>query len=173
MLKFDALIHFQASSVVKCHILVNQDIKICDSLTSLESSSKEKNMNWKILIVDDDPTIHKLITKRFLQTETGQSSYQVTSVFEAVNAVPEVKKIRPDLVILDLMMPKVSGIEICQEIKSDPETKDILILILSAKDSQDDRIRGLKIGADDYISKPFHLASLLRKIEYMLSKKVI
>lgn len=127
-------------------------------------------MLHKILIVDDDPTIHKLITKSFLQNE-NQLTYKIESVFEATQAIQEVKKIRPDIVILDLMMPKVSGIEICQAIKSDPETKNTLVLILSAKESQDDRIRGLKIGADDYISKPFHLASLVRKIEYMLSKK--
>jgi len=128
-------------------------------------------MPRKILIVDDDPTIHKLITKRFLQNENSQPAYTIESVLEATHALEEVKKIRPDIVILDLMMPKVSGIEICQAIKSDPEIKNTLVLILSAKESQDDRIRGLKIGADDYISKPFHLASLVRKIEYMLSKK--
>jgi two-component system phosphate regulon response regulator PhoB len=69
------------------------------------------------------------------------------------------------------MMPKVSGIEVCRTIKTNPETKDTLVLILSAKESQDDRIRGLEFGADEYISKPFHLASLARKIEYMLTKK--
>jgi DNA-binding response OmpR family regulator len=120
----------------------------------------------KILIVDDDPAVHKLITKRL---ESGP--YQIQSVFDAPTAITEIRKFRPDLVILDLMMPRISGIEVCRDVKSHEETKDILVLILSAKESQDDRIKGLEFGADDYISKPFHLASLVRKIEYMLSKK--
>ena len=121
---------------------------------------------WKILIVDDDPTVHKLITKKL-----SPAQYAIESVFDAPTAIDEIGKLQPDLVILDLMMPKVSGIEVCRSIKTNPETKDTLVLILSAKESQDDRIKGLEFGADEYISKPFHLASLTRKIEYMLSKK--
>lgn len=121
---------------------------------------------WKILIVDDDPAVHKLITKRLPPDE-----YLMESVFDAPSAIEEVKRLHPDLVILDLMMPKVSGIEVCRAIKSSPEMKETLVLILSAKESQTDRIQGLDTGADDYISKPFHLSSLVRKIEYMLAKK--
>lgn len=122
---------------------------------------------WKILIVDDDPTVHKLIGRKL-----PPEQYQIESVFDAPSAIEEVARIHPDLVILDLMMPRISGIEVCRKIKEDPETRDILVLILSAKESQDDRIKGLELGADEYISKPFHLTSLARKIEYMLSKKV-
>ena len=121
---------------------------------------------WKILIIDDDPTVDKLVTKK-LPSET----YQVRSLFDPLQALDEVKSTRPDLVILDLMMPRASGIEVCKGIKEDPATKEVKVLILSAKEGQDDRIRGLQIGADDYISKPFHLAALARKIEYMLTKK--
>ncbi len=123
-------------------------------------------MPWKILVVDDDPTVHKLIVKKL-----SPEQYRVESVFDATTAIEEVGRHRPDLVILDLMMPRVSGIEVCRQIKSDSKTKDILVLILSAKESQSDRVKGLELGADDYISKPFHLASLARKIEYMLGKK--
>ena len=123
-------------------------------------------MPWKILIVDDDPTIHKLIAHAL-----PQDQYQTISVYDALSAIDEISKRRPDLVILDLMMPRVSGIEVCQKIKGDPKTSDILVLILSAKEGQDNRIKGLELGADDYISKPFHINSLVRKIEYMLSKK--
>ena len=121
---------------------------------------------WNILIVDDDPTVHKLITKSL-----PQDHYRVQSVYDSKGAIDEVGKHRPDLVILDLMMPKSSGIEVCRSIKSNDATKDILVMILSAKESQDDRIKGLEFGADEYISKPFHLAALARKIEYMLAKK--
>lgn len=121
---------------------------------------------WKILIVDDDPAIHKLITKKL-----PPDDYLLESVFDAPSAIEEVARLLPDLVILDLMMPKISGIEVCRSIKTNPITKDTLVLILSAKESQADRIQGLDTGADDYISKPFHLSSLVRKIEYMLTKK--
>lgn len=121
---------------------------------------------WKVLIVDDDPTVHKLITKKL-----GSEAYQVQSVFDATSALDEVGRVKPDLVILDLMMPRASGIEVCKAIKSNRETKNVMVLILSAKETQDDRIRGLQLGADDYISKPFHLAALSRKIEYMLTKR--
>ena len=67
-------------------------------------------------------------------------------------------------------LPSVSGIEVCNTLKSDPATKEILILIVSARDAQDDRIEGLTHGADDYVSKPFHLRSLIRKIAHMLAK---
>lgn len=121
---------------------------------------------WKVLVVDDDPTIHKLIAKKL-----SPEQYSIESVLDATTAIEEVNRHRPDLVILDLMMPRISGIEVCRQIKSDPKTKDILVLILSAKESQTDRVKGLELGADDYVSKPFHLASLARKIEYMLGKK--
>lgn len=123
-------------------------------------------MSWKILIVDDDPTIHKLIARALPPAE-----YQTQSAYDATTALEGVSKNQPDLVILDLMMPRISGIEVCQQIKSDPKTKNILVLILSAKEGQDNRIKGLELGADDYISKPFHINSLVRKIEYMLAKK--
>ncbi len=121
---------------------------------------------WKVLIVDDDPTVHKLISKKL-----SSQNYQVQSVFDAPSALSEVDRVKPDLVILDLMMPRASGIEVCKAIKENQKTRDVMVLILSAKESQDDRIRGLQLGADDYISKPFHLAALTRKIEYMLAKK--
>jgi DNA-binding response OmpR family regulator len=121
---------------------------------------------WKVLIVDDDPTVHKLITKKL-----SSEIYHVQSVFDASSALSEVERVKPDLVILDLMMPRASGIEVCKAIKENRETRDVMVLILSAKETQDDRIRGLQLGADDYISKPFHLAALSRKIEYMLAKR--
>ena len=122
-------------------------------------------MPWKVVVVDDDPTVHKLIGRALPSGE-----FEVQSVQNPLQAFDEVKRLQPDLVILDLMMPKITGLEICQKLKESQETKGIRILILSAKESQEDRVRGLEIGADDYISKPFHLASLIRKIQYMLNE---
>jgi DNA-binding response OmpR family regulator len=120
-----------------------------------------------ILIVDDDPQVHKIISK-MLPVE----AYSVRSAYSAAEALETIKRARPDLVILDIMMPKVSGIEVCSQIRANPETKDTMILILSAKDAQDDRLDGLAHGADEYIAKPFHMKHLIRKIEHMLQKNV-
>ncbi len=120
----------------------------------------------RILVVDDEPDIHVMLGK--LLTKEG---YTVESAYNAEEAYLALAENRPDLVILDIMMPKVSGIEVCNRIKSDPATQDIVVLIVSARDAQSDRIEGLTHGADDYVSKPFHLRSLVRKIEHMLTKK--
>lgn len=116
------------------------------------------------MIVDDDPQIHKLISK-MLPIET----YSVRSAYSANDAIDGIARAKPDILILDIMMPKISGMEVCDRLKSDPSTKDIPILILSAKDTQVDRLEGLTHGADDYISKPFHMRHLIRKIEHMLA----
>lgn len=119
-----------------------------------------------VLVVDDEPEIHTVLGKLL-----SKEGYNVDSAYSAAEAFEAVAKSRPDLIILDIMMPKVSGIEVCNRLKGDPATEDILILIVSARDAQKDRIEGLTHGADDYVSKPFHLRSLVRKIEHMLEKK--
>jgi len=119
-----------------------------------------------ILVVDDEPEIHAVLGK-LLQNE----GYYVTSTYNAQEAIDAIAAERPDLILLDIMMPKVSGIELCNRLKADPATRDIMVLIVSARDAQSDRIEGLTHGADDYVSKPFHLRSLIRKIEHMLDKK--
>lgn len=124
------------------------------------------NKKYDILIVDDDPQVHKLISK-MLPVEI----YTVRSAYSALEALDLAANARPDLIILDIMMPKVSGIEVCNRIKENPDTRDIMILILSAKDAQADRLEGLAHGADEYISKPFHMRHLIRKVEHMLAKK--
>lgn len=125
-----------------------------------------KEKSRRILVVDDEPEIHAVLGK--LLTREG---FEVESAYSADEAFKSIENATPDLVILDIMMPKVSGIEVCNKLKASPATKDIVILIVSARDAQSDRIEGLAHGADDYVSKPFHLRSLVRKIEYMLDKK--
>lgn len=124
------------------------------------------NENPKILIVDDEPQIHTVLGKLLTK-----ENFSVQSAYQAEEAFQRIALEKPDLIILDVMMPKVSGIEVCNQLKANPATKDILILMLSAKDTQEDRLQGFTHGADDYVSKPFHLRSLVRKIQHMLSKK--
>ncbi|MBI4237746.1 MAG: response regulator [Deltaproteobacteria bacterium] len=120
-------------------------------------------MTWQILIVDDDPQLHKLLGKMLPEPQ-----YRLASAFSAAEAYDQIAREPPHLVILDIMMPKVSGIEVCNYIKGNPALQQIRILILSAKDTQMDRIDGLTHGADDYVAKPFHVRHLVRKIEHML-----
>ncbi len=120
----------------------------------------------KILIVDDDPQIRKIL-ERMLQGP----AYELRMVSDGDSALQEVQSNPPDLVILDIMMPGMSGIEVCREIRRIQPQQEIQVLMLSAKDSQADRRRALEYGADDYVTKPFHIASLARKIEYMFEKR--
>lgn len=120
----------------------------------------------KILIVDDDPQVHKM-----LETVLIPKNFELASLLEALPALEKIRSMHPDLVILDIMMPDMSGIDLCQKIRADPELAKILILMLSAKDTQNDRLKGLQYGADDYVTKPFHVTTLVRKIEHMLSKQ--
>ena len=119
----------------------------------------------RVLVVDDDPMIHKLL-RRLLQAR----GYTVEDAYDGEEALGIIARERPDLLVLDLMMPKLSGIEVCQRLKTNPETKGITILILSARGSPQDRDRGLALGADDYVSKPFHVGELLERIEILLKR---
>lgn len=119
----------------------------------------------KILIVDDDPQIRKILERML----TGEL-YELSQAADGEIAFRMVQADPPDLVILDIMMPGMSGIEVCRKIREQDPAKHIHVLMLSAKDSQSDRRRALEYGADDYVTKPFHIASLARKIQYMLEK---
>jgi len=120
----------------------------------------------KVLVVDDDPQIRKILERMLSGPE-----YKVRSAVDGFTALHQVKEDPPDLVILDIMMPGMSGIEVCRQIRELQPDNPIQVLMLSAKDSQADRRRALEYGANDYITKPFHIASLVRKIEYMFEKK--
>lgn len=123
--------------------------------------------NTRILVVDDEPDVHVLLEKML-----GSQGYTVDAAYSADEAFRVIETNRPDLIILDLMMPATSGLTMLERIREDENLRDILVLIVSARDEQSDRLEGLSYGADDYVSKPFHLRSLVRKIEHMLEKSV-
>jgi len=120
----------------------------------------------KILVVDDDPQVFKIIS-RLLDTE----KYDVEPASDGPEALRKIQQNRPELLVLDLMMPGMSGIEVCQKVKDSPSTKSIMILVLSAKDAQVDRRKCFEMGADDFETKPFHIATLARKIDRMFEKR--
>jgi len=119
-----------------------------------------------ILFVDDDPNIHKLLSKI-----AEKFQMNLIEAFNGHEALTILKERQVDLVLLDIMMPQMDGRDVCRLIKSDEKTKNIPVVIFSAKDHQSDRLLGLELGADDYITKPFHLEVLMRKIEHLLEAR--
>lgn len=119
----------------------------------------------KILIADDDRTIHLSFTK-FL-TEQG---HEVLHAYDAPEALALALAQRPDILLLDITMPAGDGRNICQQLKSSPETESIVIIMLTARESQHDRTLALELGANDYISKPCSIPYLDRAIAKQIRK---
>jgi DNA-binding response OmpR family regulator len=113
-----------------------------------------------ILAVDDDPHIRALLTQEF--TEAG---YRLRTAANGREALAEVRRKRPDLVILDVMMPEINGFDVAAVLKNDPQTMDIPIIILSIVE---DRTRGFRLGVDRYLSKPIDMAALFKEVGALL-----
>ena len=122
-------------------------------------------MNNKILIVEDEKDIRDLIIYA-LQAK----GYETISADDGEKALKMLKENKPDLIILDWMLPSVSGLEICRSIRRDINTKNIPIIMLTAKITEDDKILGLDSGADDYITKPFSTAELSSRVKAILRR---
>ncbi len=120
----------------------------------------------KILIVDDAEDTVELLKKRF--RAEGYDTAEAYNGEEALDMVPEYD---PDLIVLDVMMPKIDGYEVCQRLKADEKTKYIPILMLTAKGEVEHKVKGLNIGADDYMAKPFDYKELSARIRSLLSIK--
>lgn len=120
-------------------------------------------MAKKILIADDEPNI--VISLEFLMKREG---FDVTVATDGEEAVNRIRGDRPDLVLLDVMMPKKSGFEVCQEIKADPELQSTRILMLTAKGRDTEVSKGLALGADAYMTKPFSTKELVERVRSML-----
>ena len=118
-----------------------------------------------VLVVDDDAPSVKMIA--FLLREEG---YTVSTADNGLSALAQGDKEKPDLVILDVIMPGMNGYEVCQEMRSDPILKDVPILFLTAKAKDEDRISGFKAGADDYLSKPFNMEELILRVRAILKR---
>ena len=120
-------------------------------------------MTTKILIADDEPNI--LISLEFLMKREG---YEVHLARDGQEALELLRRERPRLVLLDVMMPKKSGFEVCQELRADEALRDTLVLMLSAKGRDTDVDKGLGVGADAYMTKPFSTKDLAAKVAQML-----
>jgi two-component system, OmpR family, phosphate regulon response regulator PhoB len=111
-------------------------------------------MSAYILVVEDEPDIAALVAYHLTR-----ESYRVRTAGDGAEALAAVERERPDLIVLDLMLPRVSGIDVLRELRGRPELADIPIVMLTARKEEQDRIEGLSLGADDYVSKPFSPAS--------------
>ena len=120
-------------------------------------------MSKKILVVDDEPSI--LLSLEFLMEQEG---YDVNSATDGDEALQAIHEQLPDLILLDVMMPKRDGFEVCQTIRANPEWKEVKIIILTAKGREVDQEKGLALGADDYITKPFATQELVKKVKMIL-----
>jgi CheY-like chemotaxis protein len=123
-------------------------------------------MTKNVLIVDDEPNI--VLSIKFLIAQEG---YEVRTAGSGEEALRALAKRVPDLVILDVMMPKPDGFEICQTIRATPAWRDIPVIILTAKGRDVERQKGLAMGADDYITKPFATKELVAKVKAILQEK--
>ncbi len=121
--------------------------------------------NEKILIVDDEERIVEL-----LHFNLVNAGYEVLSANNGIDAVKIAKAEKPSLLLLDLMLPGMDGFDVCKEIKRDSEMKKTSIIMLTAKGEELDKILGLELGADDYITKPFSVRELLARVKAVLRR---
>lgn len=122
-------------------------------------------MKAKILAIDDE--IHIIELLRF-NLETN--NYEVDFAYDGIDGYIKAKEVKPDLILLDWMLPNISGIDILKKIRSDKNLKNIPVIMLTAKNMESDKVEGLEIGADDYITKPFSIKELLARISSVLRR---
>ena len=119
----------------------------------------------KILVVDDEEDIQELV-----RYNLERNGYEVSCVSSGEEAIEGIKSFKPDLVVLDLMLPGIDGFEVCKILKSDPKTERLPIVMLTAKGEESDVVTGLELGAEDYIVKPFSPQVLLARVRTVLRR---
>ena len=117
----------------------------------------------KILVVDDE-----IYIVHILDFSLGMEGYEVVTALDGEQAIEKARSEKPDLIVLDIMMPKLDGYETCKILKGDKETRDIPVILLSAKGRNVDQKVGFEVGADDYITKPFSPRKLVERINSIL-----
>ena len=122
-------------------------------------------MKTRVLVVDDEPDALELI-----EYNLNGAGYQVFTAANGTKALEMARRHQPDVIVLDLMLPEVDGIEVCKTLRRNPETTEIPILMLTAKADEIDRVIGLEVGADDYVTKPFSPRELVLRIKNILRR---
>jgi DNA-binding response OmpR family regulator len=129
-------------------------------------SATEPRSRPLVLVADDDRDILQLVSFRL-----ERADYEVVQANDGEEALRLVKELRPDLVVLDLMMPKLNGYEVIREIRRDEETKAIPVILLTARVQEADVARGFEAGADDYLKKPFSPQELRARVQAILGPR--
>jgi two-component system phosphate regulon response regulator PhoB len=122
-------------------------------------------MAERILVVDDEADLVELV-----EYNLRQAGYQVTTAGTGAAAFAEIRRSRPDLIVLDLMLPDMQGTEICKRLRRDPETENVPIVMLTARSAEIDRVVGFELGADDYITKPFSPREMVLRVGAVLRR---
>ncbi|MBP5698884.1 MAG: response regulator [Alphaproteobacteria bacterium] len=117
-------------------------------------------MNNLVMVIEDEEDLSLLLSYNL-----EKEGYQVATVFNGSDAVSEIERLLPSVIILDWMLPEISGVEICKLIRSKPDIKNIPIIMLTAKSQEEDKIKGLSAGADDYVTKPFSIPELMARVK--------
>ncbi|MBF0451236.1 MAG: response regulator [Candidatus Magnetomorum sp.] len=148
-------------------VLVPKDPKILDTLEHrIKIIDDAFTQRRKILIVDDER-----LNVKMLERQLKEYNYEILSAYCGEDALDLARNELPDLIILDIMMPGIDGFEVTRDIRSDKMTADIPIILLTVLDSKEDRIRGLNIGADDFLNKPIMFEELLARVRSLLRLK--
>ena len=118
-----------------------------------------------ILIVEDEQALVTLLRYNF-----EAAGYEVATALDGDEALMAIAERRPDLIVLDWMLPSISGLEVCRQIRRKPETRDVPVIMLTARGEEADRVRGLDSGADDYVTKPFSPTELVARVRAVLRR---
>jgi len=113
-----------------------------------------------VMVIEDEEAISLLLSYNL-----EKEGYDVAVVSNGLNAVSEVERLMPSVILLDWMLPEISGVEICKLIRSKPDIKNIPIIMLTAKSQEEDKVKGLGAGADDYVTKPFSIPELMARVK--------
>jgi len=124
-------------------------------------------MSSRILIIEDDADVLELLMRQMRK----HPEFQAITMTDGAAGLREARERRPDLIVLDLMLPKMDGLEVCRSLKRDPATGDIAIIMLTARVEEVDRIAGLEFGADDYVTKPFSPREIVLRMKAILRRK--
>lgn len=130
----------------------------------MRATAREQFMK-RILIIEDDRDIVELV-----RYNLANEGFQVAAAFDGTSGLTNLKKSPPDLLLLDLMLPKMSGLDICREIRKDESLNRLPVLMLTARGDEADRVVGLEMGADDYVTKPFSPRELIARVKALLRR---
>ena len=123
------------------------------------------NTSKKVIVIEDEPDIQEIIVHNLLR-----DGYQVEATPNGERGLELVRRLDPDLVLLDLMLPGLDGVEVCRRMKTDPRTRAVSIIMVTARGEESDVVLGLGLGADDYVSKPFSPRELMERVKAVLRR---